>query len=82
MYTLFLHICGTTVRVVFGTLVLFGLLIFLANFATVKKLYPKNLSACIIHVLDATFVPNLMFFSLLSPEILHSSHNYCKYFQN
>jgi len=36
--------------------------VFVANFA-------KNLSAHIILVLDATFVPNLTFFGLLSPEI-------------
>jgi len=29
----------------------------------------KNLSACIILVLDATFMPNLTFLGLLSPEI-------------
>jgi len=39
-----------------------------AHFATIKKL-SKNLSACIILVLYATFVQNLTFLGLLSPEI-------------
>jgi len=33
------------------------------------KSFFKNLSACIILILDATLVPNLMFLGLLSPEI-------------
>jgi len=41
---------------------------FLANFATIKKL-SKNIKVLIIRVLDATFVPNLTFLGLLSPEI-------------
>jgi len=45
----------------------FGKLALFANFATIKKDFSKNLSAHIILVLDATFVPN--FLGLLSPEI-------------
>jgi len=43
-------------------------LAFLANFDTIKNI-SKNLHACIIIILDATFVPNLRFLGLLSPEI-------------
>jgi len=39
-----------------------------ANFATIKN-FSRNLSTHIILVLDATFVPNLTFLGLLSPEI-------------
>jgi len=41
---------------------------FFANFATVKKL-SKNLSVCIVLVLDSTFVPNLKVLGFRSPEI-------------
>jgi len=40
---------------------------FLLILPQLKSFYPKNLSACIILVLDATFVPNLTFLGLLSP---------------
>jgi len=43
---------------------------FFANFATVKNFFSKTVTARMILVLGATFVPNLTFLSLLSPEIL------------
>jgi len=45
-----------------------------ANFATVKKL-SKNLSACSVFVLDAAFMQNLTFLSLLSSEISFGEKN-------
>jgi len=42
---------------------------FFANFATIKKTFSKNPRASIILVLDATFLTNLTFLGLLSPEI-------------
>jgi len=42
---------------------------FLANFAAIKKLFSENLSTRFILVLDATFLPNLTFLGLLSPDI-------------
>jgi len=41
---------------------------FFANYATIKN-FSKNLSVCISIILDATFVQNLTFPGLLSPEI-------------
>jgi len=35
----------------------------------IKKLFSSNLSACLILVLDNTFVPNLTFLDHLSPDI-------------
>jgi len=47
----------------------FGLFwFFCKNLATIKKLF-QNLNVCIILVLDATFVPNLTFLGLLSPDM-------------
>jgi len=40
-----------------------------ANFAAIN-FFSKNLNVCIILVPDTTFVPNVMFLGLLSPEIL------------
>jgi len=56
-----------------------------ANFATIKKTSSKNLSVHIILILDATFVPNLTFIGVLSPEISLGKnghpHNISKYGQ-
>jgi len=41
---------------------------FFANFATIKKL-SKNISARIIFVVDAIFLPNVAFLGPFSPEI-------------
>jgi len=56
----------------FEKLALFDLL-FLCFFLQIlpqQKTFSKILSMCIIRILDATFVPNLTFLGLLSPEIL------------
>jgi len=50
-------------------------LAFFANFATIRKLFSRNLSARIVHVLDATFMPNLTFLGLLSFEISFGEKN-------
>jgi len=42
---------------------------FFANFATMKNRFSKNLSARLILPVDATFVSNLTFLGLLSPDI-------------
>jgi len=42
---------------------------YFANFATQLKNFFRKLSARIILVLDATFVPNLTFLGILRPEI-------------
>jgi len=46
-----------------------GILAVFVNFAAIKKTFSENLRACIIFVQDATFVPNLTFLGVLSPEI-------------
>jgi len=53
---------------VFGKLAFSVFLAFFANFPANKKL-SRKLSACIVHVLDATFVSNLTFLAILSREI-------------
>jgi len=47
-----------------------------ANFSTIKKTSSKNLNVCVILVLDVTFVPNLTFLGLLSPEISFGEKTY------
>jgi len=69
---LFLHICGATVQleeIVVFTVCRF-LAYFFADFAAIKKAFSKNLNACTILILDATFVTTLTFLGLLSPGIL------------
>jgi len=53
---------------VFLLFVVLGLIlpVFFSNFATIKS-FSKNLSALIIPILGATFVPNLTLLGLLSP---------------
>jgi len=67
-YTLFLLIRGVTVRAFLENWRFCLFLAFLQILPQLKT-FPKNQNACIILILDATFVPNLTFLGLLNPEI-------------